>query len=163
MSRISLALSALFLLAVAGATATGQLPPEVALALLTALGLPSPLAALKGWRRPARPGDLALAVLLLTSACSPALRGSLLACAAAEVAPAVSAATDLALHQGEGWQEQLAKLVLSYGECAVRAAVRAVADRPVEPAAAALVALPDAPVTAEEAQRRARDWLRGRQ
>jgi len=92
--------------------------------------------------------------------CSPALRGALLACAAAEVSPTVSTAAELALHQGEGWQEALARLVLSAGECAVRAAVRAVADRP--PAAQPMGLMAGAGVSPQEVQARAQSWIKGR-
>lgn len=107
-----------------------------------------------------RPGELVLllALLVLQPAC--ALRGALLACAASEVAPAVSTAAELALHQGEGWQDALARLVVRAGECAVRAAVRAVAERPVGAAPATLVAA--AGVSPQDVQLRAQAWLQGR-
>lgn len=118
---------------------------------------------------PASPPSLPIALLLLLLpllgslvwGCSPALRGALLACAAAEVSPAVSTAAELALHQGEGWQEALARLVLSAGECAVRAAVRAVADRPPAAQPMGLMAA-GAGVSPQEVQARAQSWIKGR-
>lgn len=117
-----------------------------------------------------------VAVLLVLGLCACAMTGWQGSLARCGLLMAPAGATDgvaLALRGGEGWQESLARLVLSYGECVVKAEVQRHAEGlgPEPPSAQVhalttdhpgeLAARPMAVVTRETAQGRARLALAG--